>query len=123
MTATDMLDIEALHATLDLDPSDQFIRRILADAYEDAGDEAMADGLRRMADEQLRPTNSSGRCNRFPEFTWGWDYYGDAPSRVSPEVWDAIERHEVLRSPVGAYPARRAAEEALCLALAKGSAS
>lgn len=117
MTTTSQ-DCEALHAALDLDPSDQDTRRVLADWYEDAGVMVMADGLRWVAD-----------CEAFPEYRpppsipWAWRRRGRYEGKhcdVDAPFFDAMPCGDITpSSPLRVYPSRREAESALCRALAE----
>ncbi len=98
----DALDLEAIHRALDLNPSDQVTRRVLADWYEDDGDMVMASGLRWMAARGKRP--------RFFGKEWDWSLSGHHHG-----VGIALI---VALSGMGTSPCRRAAEETLCRALA-----
>lgn len=114
MTTTDT-DLEALHAQLDITPSDQFTRCVLADWYLDAGDMVMADGLRWMAERKRRPIN-------YLVYGWLWsnNEYGfvthRSPNDIGGPVGPLVVREMAAAR---AKPhSRRAAEEALCRALA-----
>ena len=103
---TDLLDCEAMNVALDLDPSDQDTRRVLADWYEEDGDAAMADGLRWMAENGRYAVRLYGE--------WSWWSFRAAGHPASLPLWV----HRQTTNPSN-YPSRRAAEESLCRALAK----
>jgi hypothetical protein len=118
MTTT---DIDSLHATLDADPSDQETRRVLADAYDDAGNAVMADGLRWMAERDRHPLRIAGEWEWVQERNERWARAFPSPSDLP--AWIALgiggRATEQYGSVVTSYPTRRAAEEALCRALAQ----
>jgi hypothetical protein len=56
-----MTDLESLYETLSRAPNDWETRGILADWYEDAGQQAVAEALRWMVRERKRPYSAQGR--------------------------------------------------------------
>lgn len=106
-------DIDDLHAALDDDPSDQVTRLVLADAYDDAGDEAMADGLRWIVRDGCAPRCVSASV------------YFDLDLGPGDRVWlcppspGMCRALGVLEDRPSVHPTRRHAEEALCRALAQ----
>jgi len=131
-------DLDALHAALDADPSDQDTRRVLADWYEDAGDMVMANGLRWMAGGDMssekpemwmangpRAPQKGKRSGRWKGWMWTCRLLSRDITRPS-DLPEAIFRRLRDHTPWPArtarcektYPTRRAAEEALCRAMA-----
>jgi len=108
----DQLALESLHAALDLDPSDQDTRRVLADWYDDAQDDVMAAGLRWMAEGDRYPWRIPGNLG-----LWQWIVKRDLNPR--PLESCAIPSSVELSCGPHTCISRRAAEEALCRAMTK----
>lgn len=111
--------IEAMHAALDLDPSNQGVRGMLADAYADAGEYVWAHGLAEMAALGLRPDEfRRGADDNLP---WGWwqSHWEGIPrgSVLAADVWSVMNRNAVAGRGWW-HPTRREAELAFCEAWA-----
>jgi uncharacterized protein (TIGR02996 family) len=134
--STGPADREALHAALDADPSEQRLRLVLADWYEDHDEAASAEALRWLA-----------RHDKFPEWgywgtpwawhsplsartEWGYAAEGKRPPRASAvlpdEVYRELRGHHWRHSQEPPYwkpyTSRREAEEALCQAFGRARA-
>lgn len=115
MTATDIAPaalLEALHAALDLDPSDAATRQALADLLEDAGDQAGSRGQRWQAGYGKWPAKSDD------EGRWwnlAYSVHRD-PDDLPDAVFMALPGRDLTRM-ARYYPSRRAAEADLAQAL------
>ena len=117
------LTLDAMHATLDADPCDQYTRARLGDYYLDLSEWAMADGMAWMAAGDFFPVQLFGQ--------WGWFPLADNPrgNALPPAIYDILDgsnppEEGATRRVQGwkDYHTRRSAEEALCRALAKSAA-
>jgi hypothetical protein len=115
-----MTDSEALHAALDIDPTDAAARLALADWCEEQSDLATAAAWRWLARQGKRPYNWSLYPDLGIHFT-GYDWHNgaahwDVPAycTIPRTLWDLlpVRGHENTDS-WRSYPTRREAEEAL----------
>jgi hypothetical protein len=108
--------LDALHAALDLDPSDAATRQAMADLLEDAGDRVAARGQRWQAKHGIHP--------HFREpGAWRW-WLGlhdrsqrDDADDLPGSVFDLLSEGDGWIRPGRYYPSRRAAEADLARAL------
>jgi len=117
MTPTTSADIERLHRALDKRPHEQMLRLLLADAYEEAGDESAAECLRWMAKKDRHPLELKGV---WPSGNWQWwnpEQYNLAEpqyNHLPPSLWYQLQNAgDESIDLAKRYRTRREAEEAL----------
>jgi hypothetical protein len=121
VTATDLDPaalLEALHAALDLDPSDAATRQVLADILEDQGDPAGARGQRWQALYGRWPVRV--HSTRPPWRLWrGLEdrRVRDDPDDLPGDVFELLAAGAEASTSGRYYPTRRAAEADLAQAL------
>ena len=134
--ATNLPDLEGLHAALDADPADQRLRRVLADWHEEHAQPEDAEALRWLARHDLFPEHGewgtawAWHSPQSADLDWNYPGEGSRPPRPSAvlpaEVYRQLRGHHwrSSREPPfwKPYASRREAEAALCRAFREARA-
>jgi hypothetical protein len=84
-------DIEAMERVLDSEPGNWEQRLVLADAYEEAGDEAMAFAQRWMAAKRRKPFKGASLFGEvMGEATWEWWSKPGMEAVKESTIWEPV---------------------------------
>ena len=115
MTTT--TDIASLNELLDAEPDNWDAMRIISDAYEDAGQTALAAAYRWCAENGKRPSDPSEPGRELGDWRWYSECLFAGNFNDNPSPWADIPDIVLDEIPCNGFPTRHAAMEALGRAL------